>query len=349
MSVYEEIQVSVNLMEQQSDLYRPTAFWRTASAQIIEETKCQGLENFRRLDCSLMFFVPTYGLPGNGLSPRVVDQTLALVKADQQNPKQKAYVERALNGYESALADYRVLLAASSPDFCLDLTSFSESEIGNPIEHFEFEGKNYSRSALNYLLGLSFAQKHINFSDVNVVLEVGGGFGTLGEILLKTDDSIKYIDVDIPPTAHFSNFYLKEVFGAENVSSFPDLEPLDEISIKNLKRASVLCSWQLEKLVGKIDFFVNYISFQEMEREVVNNYLSHVSRLGAKWVMLRNLREGKQVKKDNGLGVDKPIKSADYGDMLGSAYELVAQNVMPFGFKTVDGYHSEILIFKLKD
>jgi hypothetical protein len=27
-------------------------------------------------------------------------------------------------------------------------------------------------------------------------------------------------------------------------------------------------------------------------------------------------------------------------------YKLVATNVWPYGFKTVDGYHSEIMLFK---
>ena len=55
--------------------------------------------------------------------------------------------------------------------------------------------------------------------------------------------------------------------------------------------------WQIEKLKGKIDLFVNFISFQEMEPEVVKNYLLKVINLKPKYILLRNLREGKQIKK----------------------------------------------------
>jgi hypothetical protein len=108
----------------------------------------------------------------------------------------------------------------------------------------------------------------------------------------------------------------------------------------------VLCAWQLEKLRGQVDLFVNFISFQEMEPHIVRNYLSHVARLGTRWVLLRNMREGKQ-KRSAGhhVGVDTPILGDDYLAML-PGYELVARNVLPFGYRTVDGFHSELLLLR---
>jgi hypothetical protein len=110
----------------------------------------------------------------------------------------------------------------------------------------------------------------------------------------------------------------------------------------------VLCAWQIEKLRGSVDLFVNFISFQEMEPRIVGNYLSQVARLGARWVLLRNMREGKQKRVQMHLpGVETPILGEDYLDMLPS-YELVERNVHPFGFRTVDGYHSELLLLRKK-
>jgi len=37
-----------------------------------------------------------------------------------------------------------------------DLLGFSESQIGQPVEQWQWNSHRYSRSALNYLLGLSF-------------------------------------------------------------------------------------------------------------------------------------------------------------------------------------------------
>lgn len=42
-----------------------------------------------------------------------------------------------------------------------------------------------------------------------------------------------------------------------------------------------------------------------------------------------------------------PVTSDDYLDIL-PAYEQMACNVHPFGNKTVDGYHSELMLSKCK-
>lgn len=84
--------------------------------------------------------------------------------------------------------------------------SFSESAVGQPVEHFSIEGKLYSRSSLNYLMGLSFLKKFIDFSSIKTVMEIGGGFGTLGEILHQVSPATRYINLDIPPTLFFHLF-----------------------------------------------------------------------------------------------------------------------------------------------
>ena len=345
MTFFSKVEESVKLMNEQSSLYKPTEFWSEASKVIIRDLEVNGADSFRQLKSVLTFFVPTFGVPGNAISSELCDEIHQVLEKNNATYKQSEFIERSLNGYHSALADYRVLLASDDAASRPYLHNFSESKVGNPKEHFEFDGKFFSRSSLNYALGLSFAKKHIDFSKINTVLEIGGGFGSLGEILLKSDDSIKYIDIDIPPTSNVSSYYLKECFGRELVSDFSDVQNLEEIRIDDLNRANVLCSWQIEKLVGKVDLFVNYISFQEMEEDVVANYLNHVSRLEADWVLLRNMREGKQLKSEHRFGVNKAIKSEDYGNML-EGYELIERNIHPFGFKTVDGFHSEILLFK---
>jgi hypothetical protein len=137
------------------------------------------------------------------------------------------------------------------------------------------------------------------------------------------------------------------VFGKSQVATYTSTLESESIDIDTLPTATTLCSWQIEKLKGKVDLFVNFISFQEMEPHVVKNYLGHVARLGASWVLLRNMREGKQLRKDDWVGVDTPILGDDYLDML-PCYELVERNVIPFGYRTVDGFHSELLLLKLR-
>ena len=121
----------------------------------------------------------------------------------------------------------------------------------------------------------------------------------------------------------------------------------DVIDIGELPLFSFFPTWKIEKLRGKIDLFVNFISFQEMEPDVVKNYLMVVSKLGADVILLRNMKEGKQKATKENVGVETPIISDDYEKFLPD-YALLDTNIIPFGFTTVDNFNSELLIFKKK-
>lgn len=348
---FEEIEIARSDMMCQDAIYRPTAFWDAASSQIVRELKEVGIHRFRSLPSALGFFVPTYGSPGNSFPAELVTRlSSSLKEAAPDAAKARLGLDQFLSGEFSALADYRVLLGSDIQDVAPNLSVFSESTAGHPVEQFEFESRRFSRSSLNYLLGLNFLKKHLRGSEgIRSVLEVGGGFGTLGEILFQSGvDNLRYIDIDIPPTSYVAQWYMQSVAGKSNVSTYVETKDSDVLLINNLKPLSSLCSWQIERLIGSVDLFVNFISFQEMEPPVVENYLSHVDRLEARWVLLRNMREGKQVRSENNrVGVQTPIRADDYISMLGG-YELVGRNVCPFGFRTVDGFHSELFLFRRK-
>ncbi len=346
MHNYPELRKARNEMLLQHAMYQPTAFWADASAEIERELIEHGVENFRRLQSSLGFFVPTYGVPGSSISTLQSSQIFSVV--EQASPKTRQTIQQFLSGEFSAHSDYRVLVAADDQLSEPALHHFSESTFGAPAEQFDFDGRRFSRSALNYLLGLALLKKHLGGDQLSTVLEVGGGFGTLGEILASSGlDGCRYIDIDIPPTSFVAERYLRAALGDEHVAGYMDTRELLDIAINSLPLASVLCSWQIERLRGSVDLFVNFISFQEMEPSVVSNYLKHVRRLGARWILLRNMREGKQLRRGASVGVEVPIKSEDYIDFL-PGYELVERNVLPFGFRTVDGFHSELLLLRKK-
>ena len=63
---------------------------------------------------------------------------------------------------------------------------------------------------------------------------------------------------------------------------------------------------------------------------------------------MRSIREGKQLRKRNWVGVDIPIIGDDYLAVL-PGYELVERNVIPLGYQTVDGFHSELLLLRKKE
>ena len=348
MHEYPELTRAREDMQAQSELYRPTIFWDDASSRIVTELCTHGVERFRSLPSVLGFFVPTYGILNCFSEEQPEGLPSWLRREFPQAKKPQLALDQFLSGYMSALADYRVLLAADDPRRLPHLHAFSGSIVGEPLENFEFDGRRFSRSSLNYLLGLALLKKHLNGDVPRTVLEIGGGFGALGEVLSSAGiDGLHYIDIDIPPTSFVAQHYLGEVLGKERVATYAQTCDKASIEISLLPQAAVLCSWQIERLQGQVDLFVNFISFQEMEPHIVKNYLGHVIRLGARWVLLRNLREGAQLRKNNWVGVENPILGDDYLAML-PGYELVERNVLPFGYRTVDGYHSELLLLRRK-
>ncbi|MEO9485827.1 MAG: putative sugar O-methyltransferase [Ekhidna sp.] len=346
---FKELEILMEDLKKQNVLYRPSSFWHEASENIKSSLELNGIENFRSIQEALYFFVPTYGSPGNSFSKELSQELIDyLSKNYSENIKANLSVNQFLNGYMSAHADYRVLCASNDPNVKPNLSRFSESQFGNPVEQFEFDGKLFSRSSLNYLLGLSFLKRNLEGEFPKCTLEVGGGFGTLGEIITKTVEDSKYINIDIPPTIFIAHQYLKSIFGNDDIFSYEETRNHEEIEIDLLPKISCLPSWQIERLTGKVDLFVNFISFQEMEPKIVNNYINQIKRLEAKWVLLRNMKEGKQKKtEENKIGVVNPILSEDYLSMF-EGYQLVDRNILPFGFKTVDNFHSELLLLKLE-
>ena len=335
-------------MVYQPALFQPTEFWRQASEQIVEELNREGFDSFRRLAGPRRFFVPSYGPPGNMLTAKLIAQ-IEKVALEETTPGSKAHVTlmHALSGESWALADYRVFVAGDKKHISPKLDEVSESIIGQPPDGFHIEGRRFSRSMLNYLHGLVFLKQQLGEVGIRTVLEVGGGYGTLGEILSQAGPDYTYIDVDIPPTSAVASYYLSRQSKIKLVE-YESTRGAGEIYPPKPGQQMVLCPWQLPRLQGKVDLFWNFISFQEMEPEVVKFYLEQGRRLDARFVLLRNLREGKQQRSAlQPLGVCQPILGSDYDTFLPD-YKLIATNVIPFGYRTLDGFHSELRLYERK-
>ena len=346
----EMLDVLMHDMDSADHFYQPTPFWRAALNPLITQLRDGNLSRFRSLPGPLSFFVPTYGFEGYHNYPEQYDgMREALEELNLNDARSAIHLERLLSGEAHAESDYRTFLASDcgGPIY---LDRFSESNIADPVEQFEFDGKRFGRSSLNYLLGLSFLKRYCDLSSVHTVLEIGGGYGSLGEILLSDSrNDIFYIDVDIAPTIACAYHYLSQAIGQRAVLDYWSTKDNDFLEITQMKsshRAATLASWQLPKLKGTIDLFVNFISFQEMEPAVVSNYLAHVDQLKPQYILLRNLKEGKaKAKSHDSIGVIQPITAEMYDEFL-KPYSLIKSNTVPFGYRTVDGFHSELRLYQ---
>ncbi len=299
------------------DCFQATNFWKGGFPTILADLDELGFSDFRQHPSAKYFYVPAYPDSGDGL-----------IIAEQE---------------------YQIFRNFDDPFRCPKLDRISESQVGNPQQQFDFAGNLYSRSLLNYLRGLVYLKSLVDTDTITSVLEIGGGYGTLGEIFLKSDyDRYFYVNVDIPPLAYISTRYLEEVFGRENVAGYDvtkDLEVIDVVEMSKKYKAMVLCSWQLPRLQGVFDLFVNYISFQEMEPEVVQNYAKHVNRLVKSYILLRNQRSGKQVaKKPGDFGVLEPVTREHYLEFF-SGFDLVGVDSKTFG-EEKGGFASEVMVLR---
>jgi putative sugar O-methyltransferase len=353
MDFVNDLELALKDLQCQPSLYRPTAFWAQAVTQIADSLLCHGVEAFRQNPQCMAYFVPGYGPVARGINSQQADFfRKAFRQAECSSAKGLAAIEQFLDGEAHALADYRVLKAADNPVRAPRLDLFSESCVGHPDKQHVFEGRRYSRSSLNYLLGVAMLKQYLahHLPDQpfpRCVLEIGGGFGSLGEVLSQSQlGQYRYVNVDLPPTGIVAEWYLRQVLRDPTIVGYSQTRALDNIPIEALPATSVLMPWQLPRLVGKVDLFVNFISFQEMEPPVVANYLDLVSRLQPDWILLRNLKEGKQKRASpEQCGVDEPILGDDYQELLPD-YFLVQRGAIPFGYITVDGFHSELLLFQ---
>lgn len=346
---YELLNLLLSDMSEQNTLYKPTPFWEYGSSLIINELEKNDIKDFRNLINPRSFFVPNYSFPDYFENTNIYNSLLKEQKLIFDDIRFEIKFDRLLSGYTQAHGDFRTLKASDTKKRpFIDMAT--ESKIGNPLEQYTFDDKRFSRSFLNYLLGISFLKKEVDTKNIQTVMEIGGGFGTLGEILLQDDRNESfYINADIPPVGFVSSYYLQEVFGKKNVADYSNLKDLAHLNIdalKNTYKAINIASWQVPKLEGKIDLFVNFISFQEMEPDVVKNYCYHIDRLQPQYILLRNMLEGKRKQSENYLaGVKEPILGEDYDTYLPN-YKLIASDSEIFGFITEDGFHSQLRIYE---
>lgn len=312
----------LNELRDCDEIYRPTNFWGPGLEQLLSDMSVHGLSQFKRWPSSGFWFLPVYG---EGYTNRTIGQVFR--RASTVNPRAtRAYLGGALSGIFIANRDYDVVrFAWNQTDWPADLEGIGESEIGNPRQRFQLSpvaGVGFGRAYLNYLLTLAALSRHVS-APPRRFLEIGGGFGVLGEIVLGRDPDATYVNLDIPPLVTVSSYYLSELFG-DRVRLYDDVigssGPID------LDRSAVLPNFRLPDIDGPFDVFVNSFSFQEMEPHVVEHYATQVSRLDIEWVVSLNSKAGKPKLADgHEIGVVDPVTSSRIIDIFAQhGYELQA-------------------------
>jgi len=173
------------------------------------------------------------------------------------------------------------------------LSKVEDDCIGNPIS-YEFNERKYSSNILHQICLLSLLF-HFEGSSKSFkkILEIGGGYGALPEILFKYNNGeIEYlVEVDIPPLVYITTQYLKAVF-PDKVIDYREIKNMQTITQSDINgKILVIPPWVLPSLNVDFDLFWNSASFQEMEYNVVDNYLDIICKK-ANNIFINTLTEG---------------------------------------------------------
>jgi putative sugar O-methyltransferase len=305
-------------------IYRPTNFWGPGVRRLLDDLEASGLETFKSWSQATTWFYPTYG---NGFTKAAIDQTLEAAVA--ANPAvQKAWFETSLTGAYQARRDFdAVRLAWDRERWPFDVEAMGESSIGKPPQLFRLleanRGIGWTRPYLNYLLCLAALSRHVD-APPSSFLEIGGGYGVLGEIVMSRDPGARYVDLDLPPLTTVASFYLRTLF-RDRVAIYDD-RIADNGPIE-LTGSACLPNWRIGDVAGPFDVFVNSFSFQEMEPDVVERYVADVAALGVDWAVSLNSKAGKRrATESDEVGVIDPVTSDRIVERFEAhGYELVGR------------------------
>jgi len=309
-------------IETVDQLYRPTSFWGPGLDALLRDLHGRGLDTFKGWPSARWWFYPRYGV---GFTNAIIADTWKSVHKRLPSDIDPNWITAALNATHEARRDFDVLRFAWDQDrWPCDLDGFGESDIGRPFQYYRFTGgpHGWTRPYLNYSLCMAALSKHVD-APPRRFLEIGGGYGVLGEFLLARDPEAVYVNLDIPPLCTVAAWYLRELFGSRVSVYDSSIEAQGPISLEG---SAVLPNYRLPDLAGEYDVFVNSYSFQEMEPDVVENYIDLVVARGITYVVSLNSLRGKdQVSAENEVGVVDPVTSARIVEMFERrGFELLA-------------------------
>ena len=289
-------------IESRDPLYRPTNFWGPGVERPLDDLRKRGLDTFKAWPSSRSWFYPRYGdnFPGKRMTQMIeASKTIAPDVSE-------ARLRTILGGSLEARRDFHAIqLAWDQERWPFDLLSFGENELGKPQRYrFTKTEIGWSRPYLNYLLCLTALSRHVD-APPRSFLEIGGGFGVLGEIVTQRDAGARYVDADIPPLVVITAWYLTQILGAP-VTTPADL-PEGSFEIEG---HGAIPSWRLPDLRTDFEVFVNSYSFQEMEPNVVANYVDLVAARGVEYAVSLNSRHGKRrAEEGKSGGAIEPVTS----------------------------------------
>jgi putative sugar O-methyltransferase len=294
------LQKMISDMEKSNELYRPTNYWSHYQKIFLPELQKKGLKNFRRRRLSILSsfgatdlliygtvkYEGKYHIRGVHRAVRVLWNILEKlgIRLIVDTPPEEItkyffeYVKRKFNNNS------------------IDIFRCPTTEYGNPEDLLSINGTKWSLAHLQYCSMFIDALNYITFKPNMLFCELGSGLGRNIEVLAKLYEKATFLIFDIPPQLYVANQYLLSVFG-KRVISYSDAIRISPFKGEDLKSTQgkivILPTWFMTNWANvKINIFWNSASFQEMEPNVVQNYLEIVKKMHPDFIYINAMPEG---------------------------------------------------------
>jgi len=314
------------------DLYKPGNYWKTYEALFLPELMELGLRDFRRRRNSVLCsfgavdespsMVGFYSRPC-GYRPTTTTYNVNPLKnlfwrlvlrfkpISRRLRDRSLFTGLTLDGVRRLSFEYAKYYGMANGAAPLDKAE--ASVIGNPFDVFTIAGKTYTTSFLDYYLNYAYCCRYVDFHSVGTIAELGCGLGRQTEVIRKLHPRICHYLFDIPPQLYVCEQYLSSLFPGA-VVSYRSTRALTEMPPPKEGSIFIFGSWKLAEMAGlRWDLFWNAGSFQEMEPDLVLNYLSFVNRNTRNYVYLHEAMKGMaKARKPGEVGVLNPTTLEHY-------------------------------------
>ncbi len=157
------------------------------------------------------------------------------------------------------------------------LNLLEKKNFGNAKKIFKFKNKFFSPTDLFIIKYIYELNKKINFKKINVICEIGQGFGLLASKLLKIN-KFKVILIDLPESNLITAFYLKSIYPKKKIVMDIDLKN-KKLNSHDLKKGDIfiISPWiKYDKI--STDLFINSRSMMEMNKVSINKYFNLIQK-----------------------------------------------------------------------
>jgi len=297
-------------MQKVSDFYKPTNYWSFYEKRFLPELKKFGLKDFQRRKKSVLT-----SFHGTDLVPSLVNLNkfpkeegtfraimYFLFRQSLKSKKMQRYIDSVTSLNSGVSNDDLNFLCFQLAKFygescgAKSINDFECSNVGNPENVFYVNGKMYTFWSLSYYVQYAYCCKYMNFNSINTIMELGSGAGKQTEVLKKLYPNMTFYLFDIPPQLYVCEKYLSKVF-PDDVITYEETRNLKKIPEDHKGKIFIFGSWKIADLDFNCDLFWNSMSFQEMEPEIVLNYLNYINGLTRKYVFLNEVMNGKKLSK----------------------------------------------------